>query len=61
MNHKRPIKSIKTLLYIIAVYFALGFATSALLPLVYVNIPQGLISLISLIFEPVFVTLFGQW
>jgi len=57
----RQPRTVKTLCYTIAVYFTLGFTTSALMPLIYLSIPQWLVSLISLIFEPVFVTLFGQW
>jgi len=40
-------------------YLALGFMAGALLP--YLVLPYWVVRIISIVFEPVFVTIFGQW
>ena len=44
---------------VIAAYLGAGFLAGALLP--YLVLPYWVVRIISIVFEPVFVTIFGRW
>ena len=44
---------------VIAAYLGAGFLAGALLP--YLVLPYWVVRITSIVFEPVFVTIFGRW